>query len=84
MAVLKYEPLQRWLAARASDRAETTFSAIDEIVTLPASARRHMAYWYGAASTSPTHTWKRAWEMAGYTVETVDLAAERVTFRRFD
>ena len=59
------------------------FSTIDRAVDgLPYSARTYPAWWYGTAAGARTHTQKRAWEEAGFTVSTVNLSDERVVFTR--
>ena len=60
------------------------FGTLDRAVDgLPYSARTHAAWWYGTFAGTPTHSQKRAWEEAGFSVRTTDLHAERVTFARF-
>ena len=48
---------------------------------LPASAKLHSAWW---ANSSPgdSHTWAHLWQAAGWKVGDVDLAGEKVVFRR--
>ena len=79
----KYEPLTLWLQKNNSARIRAPLAALDELVDggLPASARTHTAWWMGAAFPSQ-HVQKHAWEAAGYTVESVDIGSEVVTFRR--
>ena len=80
---LKYEPLRAWLTLQRGSKVSTSFSKLDELVGgLPFSARRYPAYWYGTAVGAPTHTWKAAWEAAGFVVDSFDLSEELVTFRR--
>jgi hypothetical protein len=44
--VAKYSPLRRHLAAEVGSQAHMTFAEIDELIGgLPASARRHRAWW---------------------------------------
>lgn len=81
----RYGPLAEWLSRQTDAELQMTFEEIEEIVgPLPASARNHPGYWYGRSSAAPTHTWKRAWESGGYTVRTVQIPSEEVTFRRLD
>lgn len=83
MRELKYEPIERWLSTATGATVRATFATIDGLVNgLPDSARKYAAYWYGSARSARTHVWKQAWERAGFTVQTVDLARELVTFRR--
>ena len=80
----KYDALTTWLEGQSSTRIRTPFSALDEILHngLPASAREYEVWWMGEAAGSPTHVQKLSWEAAGYTVESVDLRVEVVTFCR--
>ncbi|RVT86697.1 hypothetical protein DXV76_01000 [Rhodobacteraceae bacterium CCMM004] len=60
-----------------------TFSEIEKIIAgrLPASARKHRAWWSNNPSNSViTH----AWLGAGYRTAQVNLEGERVTFVRSD
>jgi hypothetical protein len=59
------------------------FSEIDAVVGgLPASAQKHLAWWFGTADASPTHVQKRAWEEAGYTVDSVNIQNKTVWFKK--
>ena len=81
----KYDALQHWLERQDKERIRTTFEELDGVVGgLPRSARTHQAWWQGSADGSPVHVQKQAWHAAGYTVETLDLTRERVTFLRID
>ncbi len=76
----KYDGLRDALRTDGRAGVPMTFSQIAEVVgDLPRSARIHAAWWYGTAAGS-RHVQKRAWEAAGYTVETVDRDAGTVTF----
>lgn len=79
----KYDSLATWLEKQGSARIRAPFSALDEILDggLPASARQYEAWWSGTAEGG-RHVQKKAWEAAGYTVESVDLRVEVVTFCR--
>ncbi len=80
----KYDVLTTWLERNGSARIRTPFAALDEILDggLPASAREYEVWWMGSSAASPSHVEKQAWEAAGYTVESVDLQVEVVTFCR--
>ena len=79
----KYEPLRQWLSERQDQRVIATFSSLDDIIGgLPPSSRKYTSNWYGSAAAAPTHVWKQAWEDAGFTVDSVDLLEEIVSFRR--
>ncbi|RLP79060.1 hypothetical protein D9R14_09475 [Xanthobacter tagetidis] len=60
-----------------------TFAEIEALVghPLPASARRHRAWWSNNPSNSVI-TW--AWLAAGYKSEQVDMEAGRLVFRRVE
>ena len=80
-----YAPLAEHLAARGAAgewRVTLTFAAIEALLgrPLPATARatrRHVPWWRGDAGAP--HAWY-GWQRVGWRVETVDLAAEAVTF----
>ena len=82
-----YAPLAEHLAARgaAGERRVTlTLAAIEALIgrPLPATARaarRHRSWWRGQGNAP--HAWY-GWQRVGWTVETVDLATETVTFAR--
>lgn len=78
----KYQPLYEHLDSLGSDRGEATFAEIEEILAapLPASARRHRAWW--ANDRGGSHAHARAWLAAGFETVEVDLDGERVVFRR--
>lgn len=79
----KYEPLREWLSEGQEQRVIATFSLLDDLVGgLPPSSRKYTSNWYGSAAAAPTHVWKQAWEDSGFTVDSVDLLEELVSFRR--
>jgi hypothetical protein len=61
---------------------QLSFSEIEQILgrPLPASARRHRAWWSNDASGRHSHA--AAWMDAGWLVETVDLGAGTARFRK--
>ncbi len=77
----KYQPL--WAFLQQSNQAEVilTFTEIEEIMndTLPDSAREKRAWW---SNRSKGALQASAWMEAGYRVEDVDFAQQRVTFRQ--
>jgi DNA-binding XRE family transcriptional regulator len=79
----KYYPLFQWLQACDRPSVTLTFTAIEDRLgtTLPPSARRQRAWWSNRDSDRALQA--GAWVGAGYHVETVDLAAETVTFQQF-
>lgn len=77
----KYIPLTDFLRGRATNEIPMTFREIERIVgsTLPNSARRHRAWWSNNTSNS---VMTRAWLDAGFESSQVDMAGEKLTFRR--
>lgn len=79
----KYARLREWLLAQpaTSQRIELSFAQIELVLgfTLPASARKHSAWWGNEAKI--THSHALAWREAGWQVDHLSLAQERVIFR---
>jgi hypothetical protein len=76
----KYEPLQHFLESCATEEVPLTFGEIEGILgsELPAS-KAHPAWW----SNNPSNNvMTRAWLAAGYRTERVDVAGEKLVFRR--
>ena len=78
-----YEPIAGHLTNTAALTQDLTFAQIEELLgrSLPASARRHRAWWSNATGAQ---TPSSAWMSAGWLVDTVDLAGGHVRFRRSD
>jgi DNA-binding transcriptional regulator YiaG len=77
----KYHPLYDRLRQSGQDEVTLTFAAIEALLgqRLPATARSQRAWWSNRnRGAGPA----MAWTGAGYFVEDLDLAAERVTFRK--
>jgi len=80
--MLKYSPLTNDLAARGTDSIRYEFHQLDDLLGgLPPSARNHRAWWSNEGGAR-SHVQSQAWAIAGYAVESVDLAREVVQFRR--
>lgn len=77
----KYLPIQQHLRDRGTSEIPMTFSEIETVLgfRLPASAREHRAWWSNNTSNSVMTT---QWLAAGYETANVDLAGERLVFRR--
>ena len=77
----KYEPLQAYLKAQASDLIQLSFAKIEDIIKakLPPSARKLRPWWSNNPSNSVI---TKAWLNAGYRSEQVDMQRERLVFRR--
>jgi hypothetical protein len=77
----KYEGLKQYLAHQKAQTIAMRFADIERLIEdkLPASARKHRAWWSNNPSNSViTH----AWLEAGFHTERVDMAAQRLHFRR--
>ncbi|MEP7209557.1 MAG: hypothetical protein ABI740_01860 [Alphaproteobacteria bacterium] len=79
----KYEPLTSFLNRAKKSVVELSFSEIEGIIgaKLPASAYEYPAFW---SNNAEGHVNARAWIAAGFLSERVDIAAERIVFRRSD
>jgi hypothetical protein len=78
---MKYEPLRRYLQAEGRSSLELTFEDVERIIgaRLPASARTHAAWW---SNNATGHVNAAAWVSAGFKTERLDLAAQKLTFRK--
>ncbi len=76
----KFDPLRKHLEQNGSDRITLSFSDIERIIgeELCPSARKHHAYW----RLSKTHMLPQAVDDAGYSVESVQLTNETVSFSK--
>lgn len=77
-----YLPLAEHLGTLTSSSMQATFTQIERILgrPLPASARRHRAWWANDATGNHSHA--AAWMGAGWLVDSVDLNSAIVRFRR--
>lgn len=77
----KYRPLFNHLRRNGQDEVTLTFAKIEALLgsNLPASARSHRGWW---SNRSEGGLQSQAWMKAGYHVAELDLAQERVTFRK--
>jgi hypothetical protein len=77
-----YQPLREHLQRLDTANAVLSFAEIERILdrSLPASARKHRAWW--SNERSGTHSHARAWMEAGWQVRAVDFNAGRVEFAR--
>jgi len=78
----KYDPLRDYLVSRAGDTQELTmtFRHLDQLVRqLPQSARTRQEWWDNATEARAQ---VRAWQQAGWHVQSVDLSAQVVVFAR--
>ena len=77
----KYAPLYRHLSARRDARWLASFGEIEAILgfPLPASARRHRAWWANGG-----HSQAEAWLAAGWRIRSVDFGKEKLVFEHKD
>lgn len=77
----KYDPLRRHLEGVHAGRVTMSFAELEEIVgfRLPASARRYAAWW---SNSDVSHVQAGAWLGAGFETADVDIAGEKVSFRK--
>ena len=78
----KYAPLFRHLSALDHAVWAATFEEVEAVLgfALPPSARKHRAWWANEEDGSHSHA--RAWQMAGWQTNAVDLAAGTLVFAR--
>lgn len=77
----KYEPLGQFLRQQEASYVAMTFADIERVLgsKLPPSSKDHRAWW----SNNPSNNvMTRQWLDAGYETESVDLAAEKLVFRK--
>lgn len=77
-----YAPLSEYLATVAVAEVRLELTALERILgrSLPASARKHRAWW--SNESAGTHSHARAWMGVGWCVESLDLNAGVVQFRK--
>ena len=78
----KYQPLGKYLSQQDRSLIPMTFREIERILgkTLPPS-KAHRAWW---SNNSANNVMTRQWLNAGYETVSVDIAAEKLVFRRVD
>lgn len=76
----KYEPLQRWLRSQSHGRIPLTFAEIETIIGAPLPPSRLNRAWWSNNPSNNVMT--KEWLAAGYETEQVDIAAERLVFRK--
>jgi len=78
----KYNPLFENLSARTDDYLPMTFGEIERILgfDLPQS-KIYPAWW---SNNTSNNVMTKAWLEAGYKTESVDIASEKLVFRRND
>jgi hypothetical protein len=78
----KYDALGAYLRAQRYPLVSMTFGEIEQLlqISLPAS-KTLPAWWSNSPGKNPM---TQQWLESGYRTETVDVAGERLVFRRFD
>jgi len=79
----KYDPLYETLTANNAKHVFMSFAEIEGVLgfALPRSSKQHRAWW----SNNPSNNvMTKAWLMAGYKTESVDIAGEKLVFRKTD
>ncbi|MCR6660240.1 MAG: hypothetical protein NVV72_13200 [Asticcacaulis sp.] len=76
----KYDPLEDYLK-QSGDEVPMGFSEIEHVLgfELPPSSRRQRAWW---SNNTSNNVMTRAWIDAGFETAEVDMAAEKLTFKR--
>lgn len=76
----KYEPLRRHLQMSPQSQVRLSFAEIEGILgmPLPASARRHAAWWSNSVSS---HVQAQAWLSANFETVNVSIPGETVEFQ---
>ena len=76
----KYAPLGDFLAAEGKDHIPMTFSQIEKVLRIPLPAsKQYPAWWSNNPSNNPM---TREWLDAGFETESVNIASEKLVFRR--
>ena len=77
----KYTALTRFFCAQSADELPMSFHQIEDIIgtKLPSSAYRYPAWW---ANDLATHVQAHAWLQAGYETRNVDIAGNKLVFKR--
>jgi len=77
----KYDPLEDYLKQADDEDVPMGFSEIEHVLgfELPPSSRKQRAWW---SNNTSNNVMTRAWIDAGYETAEVDMAAEKLTFKR--
>jgi hypothetical protein len=82
LSMSKYNPLRDWLNNVSASIVPISFQEVDDLVGgLPASARKHTAWWENENVEKTAHTQCKSRQAAGYKAH-VDLNLKKVTFVR--
>lgn len=77
----KYDPLEDYLKQADDEDVPMGFSEIEHVLgfELPPSSRKQRAWW---SNNTSNNVMTRAWVDAGFETAEVDMAAEKLTFKR--
>jgi hypothetical protein len=76
----KYAPLKAFLMEQGKDHVAMTFAEIETVLGLPLPPSKQYPAWWSNNPSNNTMT--REWLDAGYQTESVDIAGEKLVFRR--
>ncbi len=76
----KYEPLGKYLSQQVRPHLPMTFGEIERILGRKLPASKGMRAWWSNNPTNNVMT--KQWLDAGYETESVDIASEKLVFRR--
>ena len=76
----KYTPLTGFLATQRSQEVPMTFAEIEKVIGVPLPESKQYPAWWSNNPSNNVMT--RAWLAAGFKTERVDIAGERLVFRR--
>jgi len=79
----KYAPLAEYLSKQPYREIRCSFRDIEHVLgfKLPASARKHPAWW---SNNTSNNVMTEAWMNAGFRTRAVDIEGERLTFERVE
>lgn len=76
----KYEPLGKFLSGQSRDRIPITFAEIERLLNDRLPPSKYQRAWW---SNNPmNNVMTRQWLEAGYQTEAVDIAGEKLVFKR--
>ena len=77
----RYTPIREHLERQTTDEVTMTLAELDNLVKLPALAKRLPLWWANDDVKTTIHVQCKSWQEAGYVAEP-NLRGKRVTFRR--
>ncbi|OCW58130.1 DUF7662 domain-containing protein [Hoeflea olei] len=76
----KYEPLREFLASQTRDQIQMSFAEIEAVLGEPLPASKRFPAWW--SNNTMNNVMTKEWLAAGFQSEQVDIAGEKLTFRR--